>query len=178
MKKEVKKICIISGPNKEVDLTRGETAINYSTKNSLNIPFKILGAGPDLEKMKKFYELLINKKISEKEYFPNTKNLDHHFDLYNLLMGTPNEIETVTKPTTLVEDIFYGFSYEEEGVYGIVTEPWHYKNFEFAQNNLKYKGRIPRNLEFFNIPSKDINYYNSIQKILSGLKTKFELAKF
>lgn len=173
--KKLTNISIISGPNKEVDLERGGAALEYYLENGLTVPIKILGAGPDLEKAKEIYNLFIDKKISGEEYDLLLKGLDHHLDLYNYVKSFGVKFEAVTEPTTLVQDIVYGFRNEKKVLSGIVTEPWHYKKFNFAQEVLKFKGKIPKDIDFFSIPSKDLVNYTAPRKILSYAKTGIEL---
>jgi len=166
------KICIVSGPSVEVDLARADTAISYRNKLAQNAPIKILGAGPNLEEAWANYALLNCGEINDEEYSRRQEGLDHHLDLYNhILDKTGEKPETVMTSVTLVQDVFHGFREEIPGAYGIVTEPWHYKKADFARRVLTRRGKIPRGIEFVNIASPDVKYYNMIQKAASWAKT-------
>ncbi len=178
MVKNLKDICILSGPNDEVDLCRAKTAINFYKNLENKVPFRILGAGPDLNLALEHYNSFKNKKLSEQEYYGKLENLDHHLELYKFLSENINEeIKTITKSVTLVQNVLYGFSTEKEGIFPIVTEPWHYQKFELIEKTLKQKGKISEDLEFFNVPSPDTEYYSSIKKLFSNIKTRRELIK-
>lgn len=78
MRKDITAICVPSGPSGKVDLDRANTAIQYWENHGQNIPFEILGAGPDLN--------------SVLGYLPNVNNPDHHKRLYTHLLNNTNEI--------------------------------------------------------------------------------------
>jgi len=166
------KICIVSGPSVNVDLVRADTAISYRNGLAQKVPIKILGAGPDLEQVLQDYHLLESGRINEEEFSRRQGGLDHHLELYNHLLGeTGEKPETVMTSITLVQDVFHGFSDEIPGVYGIVTEPWHYKKADFARRVLTGRGKIPKGIGFVNIASPDTEYYNLVQKMASWGKT-------
>lgn len=175
MKSDLTRICICSG-NKETDISRADTGITYRESLENKVPIRILGAGPELDLAIKNYNLFKDNKISEKEYSEILDHLDQHIGLYNYVIEKTGEIpETITKPTTLVQNVLYGFQDFEKGTFAIVTEPWHYEKFNWIQQVLKKRGKISGNLEFFNVASPDTNYYSPIQKILSNIKSRAEL---
>ncbi len=177
MAKELKKICILSGPSKRVDLSRAQTGINYHNSLEAKVPFRILGAGPDLGKALEIFGFLKRGEIGNEEYFERMDGLDHHLSLYRFLAETGETVETITNSVTLAQNVLYGFEGETEGKYAIVTEPWHYGKFEWVGRALKRKGKISPELEFFNVPSPDTGYYTAVQKMASIMKTLLELAK-
>lgn len=176
MRTDLRKICVVSGPSKEIDITRAERAISYRAESGRIVPIKILGAGPDLERALKHYRLWTSGQISDDEYTKRQMGLDHHLDMYNHIIQTTGERpEVVTSSVTLVQNVLHGFRSENAGSYAIVTEPWHYEKFERIQEKLKQKGRIPERLEFFNVPTPDTNYYTGLQKMAFRIKTELEL---
>lgn len=177
MVKDLTAICVCSG-NEKLDISRAETGIKFNENLERKVPIRILGAGPDLDIALENYYLFKNNEINENEYLERLKKLDHHIGLYNFVLeNTGEEPELVTKSTTLVQNVLYGFPNYEKGKFAIVTEPWHYKKFEFIQKSLKKKGKISKELEFFNVPSPDTKYYTPIQKLLSNIKSKTELMR-
>jgi len=177
MVKELQKICVLSGPREtlRVDLGRAITAIEYHSELEKKVPFRILGAGPDLSQALEILALYKGRVIGEREYLMKMRNLDHHLSLYELLKETDEEVETVTSSVTLVQNVLHGFRGEKDGRYAIVTEPWHYSKFRRIERSLKRKGEISKELEFFNVASPDIGYYNWFQKMASRAKTELEL---
>lgn len=174
-------VCVLSGPRDrlEVELGRAKVAVDYIRKHGLDVPVRILGAGPDLTEVLAYTNLLNEGNITSERYKQLTSGLNHHLRLYEYLKDNLGEsaIETVTSSVTLVQNILYGFGGSGLGRHGIATEPWHYQKVEQIAHNLKRKGRINPDLEFFNIASPDIGYYGPVQKILSGLKTRIELSR-
>ena len=103
-----RRICVLSGPTKQVDLSRAETAINYRASLEDNVPIRILGAGPDLYKAIGLRDQLWKGMVSTIEYPRRMQGLDHHLDLYlRLKNATGEEPETVTSSVTLVQNVFY-----------------------------------------------------------------------
>lgn len=178
MTEDLSRICILSGPSVEVDLSRARTGIDFQKFLYFKVPFRILGAGPDLYKAIELSKLLENGEVGREEYFLRTRGLDHHLELYRFLKEKIDEkVEAVTTSVTLVQNVLRGFENEHEGRYAIVTEPWHYGKFERIENSLKRKGKIHRNLEFFNVPSPDTGYYSLLERVASRIKTELELIK-
>lgn len=157
-------IGILSAPTDKADLARGRAGIKFYENLEKKVPYLILGAGPDLN--------------SVLGYSEPVENPDDHKALYDFLMEETNELIGLDiNSKTSVENLLYGFPKPQEGKYGIVTEPWHYKKFKRIEKVLKRKGMISKNLEFFNIPSEDLTNYGLLRKILSFIKTEQELMK-
>ena len=172
-----KAICVISGPTAKVDLCRANTAIEHERKFEEKIPFWILGAGPELTEALAVQSQYRTGKLSPEEKNFELNKLDHHLELYFQLKSTGNQILAFQKPKTLVTNILEGFRGCNNGKYAIVTEPWHYEKFDYVQQELKEKGRISKDLDFYNIPSQDLHNYNEFKKFLSNLKTRWELLR-
>jgi len=177
MSKNLQKICVLSGPNEEVDLSRARTGITYNSTLGFKVPFRILGAGPHLSVVLEASSSLERGRISEDKYLEVKKNFDHHLSLYEALKETGEKVEAVTSSFTLVQNVLHGFQYEQDGRYAIVTEPWHYGKFERVERSLKRKRRISPRLEFFNVASPDTGYYNWLQKMASRAKTELGLMR-
>ncbi len=172
------KIDTISG-SFELDMSRAKTALDYLSKNNINVPIRILGAGPDLERAIKLYKFFKQKDVDEKNFLRELGTLDSHLRLYNILTGALNrKVEVVTDPVTLAQDVFYGFMDVKNETHGIVTEPWHYKKFDYVQKRFKSKGIISKDIEFFNISSPSSIYeYGIFKKGLSWAKTISEVER-
>jgi len=179
MAKKLQKICILSGPREipRVDALRAQTGIKYHRSLDDKVPFRILGAGPDLLEAIANFSLYEAEQIDEKEYFERMHDLNHHLSLYQTLAETGEEVGIVTSSVTLVQNVLHGFQEEQDGRYAIITEPWHYKKFKTVEKVLKQKGKISQELEFFNVDSPDIRYYSFLQKLASFGKTSWELMR-
>ena len=178
MAQDLRRICILSGPSEAVDLSRAGKGLDYRMSLENPIPFRILGAGPDLFAAMCISDLYSDGNISKEEYVKKMGSLNQHFAMYRFLLDATGETpETVTRSLTLVQNVLHGFREEQGGRYAVVTEPWHYKKFNMVQDSLKRKGKISEDLEFFNVPSPDTGYYSLIQKIAPHVKTQIGLLR-
>jgi len=166
-------ICVPSGPTPMTDLSRVYAAMRYARHLAPEVPFRILGAGKDIGKAYRNFSAFNTGQISHEELVERQTGLDHHLGTYLLLKNSGRKVQIENKSTTTVENILYGFP--QEGIFAVATDPWHYSKFEIIQERLKELQLIPENLRLYNIRAEDIGYYNSIEKMLSTAKTKYEL---
>ncbi len=176
MSQDLQKICILSGPSDKIDRSRAEAGLVYSKSEGLNVPFKILGAGPDLYRALSHFRAFEEELIDSEVYCERMGGLDHHLSLYLFLERNGVDIEPVITSVTLVQNVLHGFEGEQDGRYGIATDRWHFGKFEKVADSLKRKGRINQSLEFFNVES-DGDYYGWVQRRASEAKTRLELAR-